>query len=79
MKIKIHAILALVIIFGAAIALDAYYTSQTPTLSAVTTANENLQDAPDFKFQTRNGKFYNLRSLSERGIVLHFWASWCAP
>lgn len=35
--------------------------------------------APDFHFSTIEGEEYSLRDLKGKGVVLNFWASWCAP
>jgi thiol-disulfide isomerase/thioredoxin len=37
------------------------------------------QDLPTISFTTLDGKSHDMRSLPEKGIILHFWASWCAP
>src|SRR5262249_49097465 len=31
------------------------------------------------KFTATDGRRYDLRALPEKGIILHFWASWCPP
>ncbi|MES2729191.1 MAG: TlpA disulfide reductase family protein [Pseudomonadota bacterium] len=35
--------------------------------------------APDAPLQQLNGHRTNLRSFAGRPIILHFWATWCAP
>ena len=35
--------------------------------------------APDIKFTLLDGEVLPLRSLKRHPILLHFWASWCAP
>ena len=35
--------------------------------------------APDFEFTTFAGETVRLADLKGKGVVLNFWASWCAP
>lgn len=35
--------------------------------------------APPFTFTTFDGETISLEALRGRGVVLNFWASWCAP
>ncbi len=37
------------------------------------------QPAPDFTFETLDGKNHTLSDFKGKAIVLNFWASWCAP
>lgn len=34
---------------------------------------------PDFSWQTFDGKTHNIKELSGRTVVVHFWATWCGP
>jgi len=34
--------------------------------------------APDLRVETRSGPL-DLASLGERGVLVHFWATWCPP
>lgn len=36
-------------------------------------------EAPPFTFTTFEGETISLADLEGRGVVLNFWASWCAP
>ncbi len=38
-----------------------------------------LQQAPDFKLKDSKGKEVKLSDYASKPVVLHFWASWCAP
>lgn len=40
---------------------------------------KNGDVAPDFKFKTAMGRDISSRELRGKVIVLHFWATWCAP
>src|SRR3954467_4967729 len=35
------------------------------------------QDAPDFAIVDRQGKSFRLNDDRGKGVILHFWASWC--
>ena len=35
--------------------------------------------APDFSFTSLNNEKYTLKDFKGKLILLHFWASWCAP
>ncbi|GAL84146.1 redoxin family protein [Sporocytophaga myxococcoides] len=37
------------------------------------------QKAPDFKIEDPNGKIIRLSDLSDKIVLLDFWASWCMP
>ena len=37
------------------------------------------REAPDFTAQTLRGEDIRLSSLRGRGVLLHFWATWCLP
>lgn len=45
-------------------------------LSGITMVN---RPAPDFTMTTFKGKTLSLADLSDRPIVINFWASWCPP
>lgn len=78
MKVKLWALAAIFILCGLAAVYDAWYTP-TAILARPPEPAVNSDVAPDFSFQTYGGNTYHLRGLTEKGVVLHFWASWCAP
>src|SRR5258708_9183907 len=49
----------------------------------VRTMNERVvapgESAPDFTITTDQGARLSVASLAGKVVVLHFWASWCAP
>jgi thiol-disulfide isomerase/thioredoxin len=42
-------------------------------------AQTNLAIVPEFSFKTLNDKNFNINDISSKVILIHFWASWCAP
>ncbi len=36
-------------------------------------------EAPELRFRTFDGETIDLHDLRGRGVVINFWASWCAP
>jgi thiol-disulfide isomerase/thioredoxin len=41
---------------------------------------EEGQPIPDFSFQTMDGQSFNLYDFKDIDqVIVHFWASWCAP
>ncbi|HTK84962.1 MAG TPA: TlpA disulfide reductase family protein [Patescibacteria group bacterium] len=78
MKAKLLALIVIIVACGAAATYDLW---QTP---ANAPASDNALVAsphkiPAINFTTLEGKNYFLSTLPEKGIILHFWASWCAP
>ena len=78
MKAKLLTVLAVVVICGAAVSYDRWSApSEMPAPDPV--SSPPAHDLPSISFTTLDGKSHDLRSLPEKGIILHFWASWCAP
>lgn len=89
-KIKIYALAAIALIAAIAGSYDLWARSNmVPVFPEERSAQEaQMQDsaaagkfdkAPDFSFTTRDGTALSLFGLEEPVILLHFWASWCAP
>lgn len=36
-------------------------------------------ELPEFEFQTADGTVRTIKDYAGRGVVLNFWATWCAP
>jgi thiol-disulfide isomerase/thioredoxin len=80
MKAKLLALLAVLIVCALAASYDRWHTPG-PEQPAEETEITAMKPAPvpDFGFTTDRGMAYDIHALPERGIILHFWASWCAP
>lgn len=83
MWIKICVFL-LIAVSGAGLVLwDSHFV--TPQLSAVDareggiTKNQSLQPLPKFSLPLIEGEALEVTSLSRPVVLVHFWASWCAP
>lgn len=78
MKAKILALLVILLVCAAAATYDLW---QTPANAPVTddAPAPSAKKIPAIRFTTLEGKNYFLATLPEKGVILHFWASWCAP
>jgi cytochrome c biogenesis protein CcmG, thiol:disulfide interchange protein DsbE len=77
MKEKILTLLFIIAVFTFAIAREHMITPVAPAYAPA--AQAAAQPLPAISFAATDGKTYDLGKLPEKGIVLHFWASWCAP
>jgi cytochrome c biogenesis protein CcmG/thiol:disulfide interchange protein DsbE len=64
-------IFAAIITFG----LDHYFKTNRGDFFVL----EQGQASPDFTFETIDGYKHSLSDFSDQTILIHFWASWCAP
>ncbi len=64
-------IFAAIVTFG----LDHYFKTNRGDFFVL----EQGQAVPDFTFETIDGDTYSLSDFSNQTILIHFWASWCAP
>lgn len=66
-----------ILILGFIILGTFLWTSQSEKF--LPTQITKLKPAPDFSYQKLNGDTAKLRDHEGKVILLHFWASWCAP
>jgi thiol-disulfide isomerase/thioredoxin len=55
--------------------LDKYFKNQRGDFFVL----EHGQMIPDFEFKTINGNTHALYDFKGKPVLIHFWASWCAP
>lgn len=72
---KINFVILLVVILLTALMTYGLQRQNLPPSHA--TAIEDI--APDFSYKTIKGVTGNLYSHKGKVVLLHFWASWCAP
>lgn len=78
---KINLII-LSVIFALSAAWGIFTKNQHPQFSTSHVENapeNNYLPAPDFPYTTMKGKTGKLSDHSGQVVLLHFWASWCAP
>lgn len=78
MRVKLIALLAAALLAAAAMAYDRYERPRMVPGTPASGETEAGADTPDFAFTALDGKTRKIRALPEDGIILHFWASWCA-
>ncbi len=85
MMIKIIVLLGIIVISGLAFGYDQWDYGQ-PRKQAIATLSDsqmpmpqNAKPVPQFSFHTVNNEYYSIRTMSEPAVILHFWATWCAP
>lgn len=79
---RLNLVLLLVSVLGVGL-LTFFLDQDRPLLSSSTEqqqiARPEFQVAPDITFKTLDGKTASLASFQGTPVILHFWASWCAP
>lgn len=80
MKTNIFIVLALAVIalaytYGA----DRGFFSSAPQFEQTDIKPEPGKLVPDFSFTTINGQKHSLFEFKGKRVLVHFWASWCAP
>jgi thiol-disulfide isomerase/thioredoxin len=69
------AVLVIVIAGAITYGLNAFFKSEKGNFFIL----EEGKSIPDFTFQTLDNKRYNLSDFRGEPVIIHFWASWCAP
>lgn len=80
MRRNLFLILGLLLFVGA-VTLFLDYKASPPIeeVPNITSETMPLNAAPDFTFTDINGHKGNLTDLRGKVVILHFWATWCAP
>jgi len=68
---KVNSILLLAVV-GLGIAVTAWLDSKN-------IEQTSYKKIPDIEFQLLDGSKTSLAQLSDKPIIIHFWATWCAP
>ena len=76
--VKILTLIVVVVVATGAVLYDVMQTPSIVEPVVKPAAVDSTQKAPDFTFKTLSGKEERLSFLPEKGVLLHFWASWCA-
>ncbi len=74
---KHYKLLIIAAILLLTLAVSLIDRTSIPTESAA--ASSPAQAAPDVTFTLQDGRTLKLNDLRGHTILLHFWASWCAP
>jgi thiol-disulfide isomerase/thioredoxin len=56
-----------------------YFARRDDGKTARSAESGGMRKAPDFEVAGANGKSFSLEGWKDHAIVVHFWASWCAP
>ncbi len=78
MRPKFLVLIIIIVLCGLAVSYD-FWPQQRVQIAPPAAHTAHFETVPDLTFTTRDQKTYQLKTLSEPGILLHFWASWCAP
>lgn len=74
------AFLVLALVAVATLLLDYKIKPVMPVVENFTSASAtDNRAAPDFSFKDINGNTHRLSAFKGKIVILHFWATWCAP
>lgn len=89
LKIRIVAILAVVLILGFKFLSPTFETPKAQAPQSINTDKKSVstfsvglekdQQAPDFTLSTLTGESVKLSSLRGKTVILNFWTTWCPP
>ena len=80
MKTNLSLLIILILTAFGWVHYSAKHSPQFDSKKLTSTAeNSTLMPAADFTYTTLTGRTENLSTHEGRVILLHFWASWCAP
>lgn len=78
MKIKLLALLAASLFLCGSILYGQFHTPVELILERKEVVNHKLASFPNITFKTIDGNTLSIKDMTEKTILIHFWAAWCA-